>query len=697
MYFDLDDEQQAFVATVENFAAKEIGPGAIERDRAGEWYVEGWRKMGQLGLLGLQFPEEYGGSGASVLTTAAAFQAFTSGGADAGIALSWVAHSVLAGTPLWLFGTDDQKRRYLAKIASGEWTAGYGLTEPNAGSDAASLQTVAVRRGDRWILNGSKMFITNAPAGDVFVVFASEDRALGSRGVTAFIVERGFPGFSSGRELDKMGNRTSPTGELIFSNCEVPVENVLGEPRKGFAIAKAALEWERFLMMAHSIGTMRATLRDCSRYAGERRQFGKPILDQPAIRAKLADMRLNIAAGELFVRRVAWLKDQQLPTPLESSSCKLFCSGAVMQTTMQGVQVLGGYGYIRENAVERNMRDAKLAEIGGGTTEIQRQVVGRAILKEPDQRWDRAYTPGQVAARCGPPGEAPDLTGACLALAEQAQLSVGPALVAMAHEAVRWTLRLSGQAGLLMRPPEVRVTADVIAGAEVLPLSHSPSAQDRERVGVREPVDRPLPEACEEGPRLATYWLAGDLVLNAPRADLLLHNGRLLSRAADWTSEAPAAIQIAVPEAPLARVSLHGEGQPVNAGSLESIARVFCAAIATGIAEAALEEALDAARGKPDDQLVDFKLADMRTRLDGCRMLTHKAATLLDRRDNAVQAAREARIFAAEAAVFCTDQAVAIAGAFRTPRLQTLQRDCHAPGALDFPLTQERLALALQG
>ncbi|HEX6512950.1 MAG TPA: acyl-CoA dehydrogenase family protein, partial [Chloroflexota bacterium] len=237
MYFDLDDEQREFVATVEAFAANEISPGAIERDREGTWFAQGWHKMAQLGLLGLQFPEVSGGTGAGILTTAAGFQAFTAGGADAGIALSWVAHSILAGTPLWLFGTEDQKRHYLTKIASGEWTAGYGLTESGAGSDAASLQTTAVQRGDRWILNGTKMFITNAPTGDVFVVFASEDRSLRSNGITAFIVERGFPGFSSGRELDKMGNRTSPTGELIFQDCEVPAENLLGERRQGFTIA----------------------------------------------------------------------------------------------------------------------------------------------------------------------------------------------------------------------------------------------------------------------------------------------------------------------------------------------------------------------------------------------------------------------------------------------------------------------------
>jgi alkylation response protein AidB-like acyl-CoA dehydrogenase len=573
MYFDLDDEQKAFVATVQEFATKEIGPGAVERDRTGEWYAEGWQKMGQLGLLGLQFPERYGGSAADVVTTAAAFQAFTAGGADAGIALSWVAHSVLAGTPLWLFGTDQQKQRYLSKIASGEWIAGYGLTEPGAGSDAASLQTTAVRRGDRWILNGSKMFITNAPIGDLFIVFASEDRALRSKGITAFIVERGFPGFSSGRELDKMGNRTSPTGELIFQDCEVPIENVLGEQCQGFEIAKVALEWERFLMMAHSVGTMYAILTDSLRYAHERCQFGRPIAEQPAIQAKLANMYLNATAGELFVRRVAWLKDQSAAlgaTPLESSACKIFCSGAVMHNALDGVQVHGGYGYLRESAVERNMRDAKLAEIGGGTSEIQHQVVGRAVLETHDQRWDAPYTPEQITARDAPVSEAKDCVSLVLALTEQARTS------------------------------------------------------DSERLGK-------------------------------------------LVQMASAECRAPSTVR-----------------------------SIRVAALATGVAEAALDEALAAARAAQQDeafQLVEFKLADIRTRVDGARMLTHRAAVQLDRGEEASMGCQAARLFAADAAVACVEDATAIAGSCPSVKLRQLQSDCHAPAEVEPSLIRERLAL----
>ena len=688
MYFELDDEQRAFVATVEEFAAKEIAPGAAARDRAGEWFAEGWRKMAELGLLGLQFPEEYGGSGASILTTGAVFQAFTAGGADAGIALSWVAHSVLAGTPLWLFGTDDQKRRYLSKIASGEWTAGYGLTEPGAGSDAASLRTVAVQRGDRWILNGSKMFITNAPIGEVFVVFASEDRALRSKGVTAFIVERGFPGFSSGRELDKMGNRTSPTGELIFQDCEVPAENVLGERRQGFAIAKAALEWERFLMMAHSVGTIQALLRECLRYAGERRQFGKPILEQPAILAKLADMRLSAAAGELFVHRVAWLKDQRRATPLESSSCKIFCSAAVMGSAVQAVQVLGGFGYMRDNPVERAMRDAKLAEIGGGTTEIQRQVVGRALLALPDQAWDQAYTAEQIAARSRPAAEACDLLGACLAVAEHARRSLAAALPVAAHETVRWTLRLAGQEALLAGGAPA-ISEPVAAPAEVAG-GPRPGASEviaglrREGTGL-----------AARTPLAATYSLAGQPVVNAAGAQVLLRAGRLLRQPDGWSAIPLPGEQLLAPEARLATVSVQGEGQPADDAQLPSMSRLFLAAAACGAAEAALDEALDAASGREEDQLVEFKLADARTRVDGARMLVHKAASLVECDDpQALSAAREARIFAAEAAVSCTELAVGVAGAVRTLRLQQLQRDCHLPATLDEPLAAERLALA---
>ena len=541
MYFDLTDEQRAFVETVEAFAAREIAPGAAERDRLGQWDAEAWGKMAQLGLLGLQFPEEYGGSGASVLTTAAAFQAFTAGGADAGMALSWLAHSVLAGTPLWLFGSEEQKRRYLRPIATGEVAAGFGLTEPSAGSDAASLRTLAIQHGDSWTLNGSKLFITNAPQGDLFVVFASEDRALGSRGITAFIVERDFPGFSTGRELDKMGNRGSPTGELILQDCQVPAENVLGQRRQGFTIAKAALEWERFLMMAHSVGTMLAILRDCAAYAQERHQFGKPIAEQPATLAKLAGMRLDASAGELFTRRVAWLKDQGRATPLESSACKLFCSAAVMRSAQEGVQLFGGYGYVRGQAVERNLRDARLASIGGGTTEIQRQVVGRAVLHGTE----RAKPVGGLALLAGgewPTPSARDLALAVEGVAEEAKRSPETALAQAAHQTVVWTLRLAGQESAMLRE----------AGA------------------------------------VATYWLDSRAAPNISAAHILLHRGRLYRKPEEWLVTKDERHPL-LPRMGWGQPRLVGPGQEVDDRFLPAVWRLFLAAMATGMTAAALD------------------------------------------------------------------------------------------------------------
>ncbi|MDE3076611.1 MAG: acyl-CoA dehydrogenase family protein, partial [Chloroflexota bacterium] len=390
-------------------------------------------------------------------------------------------------------------------------------------------------KGERWILNGSKMFITNAPVGDVFVVFASVDLSLRSRGIAAFIVERGFPGFSAGKQLDKMGNRTSPTGELILTDCEVPAENVLGAPGRGFAIAKTALEWERFLMMAHSVGTMQAVIDDCLGYGRDREQFGQPIAVQPAIQLKLAEMQVLASVGELFVRRVARLKDEGRPTPLESSTCKIFCSEAVMRTASEGVQIHGGYGYVRESAVERAMRDARLAAIGGGTTEIQRQVVGRQLLA----------------------GE-------------------------------------SGQSFLPSKPPS--------------------GPGDAGAAGVRQAVAEVM-TAVGDG-------------LSSARGAEAAQTGR-------WGS---------------------------RIGQAEC-SRLFQAARATGIAQAALARAVQSVRARPAcGPLVEQRLADVKTRADGAWLATLCAAGAVDAGCDASRGVMEARIFAVEAALFCTDAALLITG-----------------------------------
>ncbi|MEW5945719.1 MAG: acyl-CoA dehydrogenase family protein [bacterium] len=381
MDFDLTEEQIAFRRSCYNFAKKEILPLVEEYELKGEFIRPAWKKMAEFGLMGLPFPEEYGGSGADVLTTLVGMEGLAHGGADAGTCLSWGAHTILCGVPIWLLGADEQKKKYLPPIAAGEWIGGFGLTEPNAGSDAAGVQTTAVKKGDRYILNGTKMFITNGPIGKVFVVIAVTDKTAGHFGISAFIVESGFPGFSIGRELNKMGNRTSTTSELIFEDCEVPVENILGPEGYGFiTVGKTILEWERSCLLAAGLGGLQAGLDLCIAYAKERKQFGKPIAEFQAIQHKLVDMKTAIEASRLLIYKVAWLKDNDMPGMLEASIAKLYISEAGMRSADEAVQIHGGYGYMKEYPVERGFRDAKLGTIGGGTSEIQRNIISRLTL-----------------------------------------------------------------------------------------------------------------------------------------------------------------------------------------------------------------------------------------------------------------------------------------------------------------------------
>jgi len=308
-------------------------------------------------------------------------EALARGGAAGGLTLSWGAHTILCGVPIWLIGTDAQKKKYLPKIISAEWTGGFGLTEPNAGSDAASVKTFAVKKGDKWILNGTKMFITNGPIGNLFVVIAVTDRNAGHFGISAFLVESTFPGFSVGKELDKMGNRTSTTSELIFEDCEVPAENMLGPEGMGFiTVGKTILEWERSCLLAAGLGGMEHTLDESIKYAKERVQFGRPIAQFQAIQAKLADMKLAVEGSRMALYRVAWMKDNGIPAMLEACLTKLYMSEVGLKVADDGVQIHGGYGYMREYPVERHYRDCKLGTIGAGTSEVQRSVISKIVL-----------------------------------------------------------------------------------------------------------------------------------------------------------------------------------------------------------------------------------------------------------------------------------------------------------------------------
>lgn len=380
--FSFTEEQLAFRKSVQEFAEKVVAPGADSRDREGRFDPEVWRACGEFGLCGLPIPEEYGGSGADLITTNLALEALEQGGRDSGLLLSLGAHVCIGAVPIWLHGTEEQKRRYLPKLCTGEWIGAFAITEPGAGSDAAGIRTKAQRDADHWVINGSKTFITNGPIAEVVSVVAVTDPdAPSSNRMSCFIVERSNPGMTVGKELDKMGNRSSPTSELHFSDCVVPADAMLGP--EGSALWKVAFEcfdWERTVMIASAVGGMEAQLAGCIEYVKQRTAFGKPIAEFEMIQDKLARMRVNINASRWLLYHAAWLKQEGLPHMAEASIAKYFVAEAAMQNALEAVQIFGGYGYIKEFPVERSIRDAKLASIGGGTSEIQKLIIARTLL-----------------------------------------------------------------------------------------------------------------------------------------------------------------------------------------------------------------------------------------------------------------------------------------------------------------------------
>ncbi|GAW93940.1 acyl-CoA dehydrogenase family protein [Calderihabitans maritimus] len=382
MDFKFTEEQEMLARSVERFARQEVAPGADQRDETGEWNWELWRKIGEIGLLGLPIPEEYGGSGASAVTSLLAYEAFCRGGRDAGLYLSVGAHVFLCAVPIWLHGTEEQKKKFLPKLCSGEYVGALALTEPNAGSDAAGIQTTARREGDYYVLNGSKMFITNGSIADVILVMATLDRSKRAQGVTAFIVEKGTPGFSVSRELNKMGHRSSPTAELVFEDCRVPVDNRLGDEGRGFQVTTDTLVWERGVFLAaESIGLMEAILEMTLEYAKQRIQFGKPIAEFQMIREKLANMQITLDAAKLLSYRAAWMKDEGLDGKFEASVAKGFYADQLVRMAEDALQIFGGYGYMKEYPIERIYRDAKLMTIGGGTSEVQKLVISSKLIR----------------------------------------------------------------------------------------------------------------------------------------------------------------------------------------------------------------------------------------------------------------------------------------------------------------------------
>jgi len=378
MDFQLSEEQALLRRTVREFAEEELAPHSREWDERQEFPREVFARLGALGLAGACWGEEYGGSGLSTLDWAIVMEELAR--ADAGVALSLAAHHGLCSAHLNLAGSEEQKRRFLPPLARGEKVGCWGLTEPGSGSDAGGMRTAATRDGSHWVLNGSKTFITNGRIADTAVVMAVTDRAAGRKGISAFVVERGTPGFRPGRKEDKLGVRSSDTSELSFEDCRVPAENLVGREGMGFVDTLKILDKGRIGIAAFSVGIARAALEASIRYARERRQFGHPIADFQAIQFKIADMATKTDAARLLAWRAAAVADAGGTHTAESSMAKLFATEIAVENALEAIQVHGGYGYLKDYPVERYLRDAKLGTIGEGTSEVQRLVIARQLL-----------------------------------------------------------------------------------------------------------------------------------------------------------------------------------------------------------------------------------------------------------------------------------------------------------------------------
>ncbi|GED20433.1 acyl-CoA dehydrogenase [Kurthia gibsonii] len=378
MQFKLSEEHEMLKKMVRDFAEEVIAPSAAERDEEARFDRTHFEQMAELGLTGVPWPEEYGGAGMDYLAYCIVVEELSRVDASVGVTIS--AHTSLAGWPLYKFGTEEQKQKYLRPMAEGKKIGAYGLTEPSSGSDAGGMKTVAKEDGDHYIINGSKIFITNGGLADIYVVFALTD-PNDRRSTTAFIVESDFEGFSVGKKEDKMGIRSSPTTEIIFENCRVPKENILGEVGDGFKIAMKTLDGGRNGIAAQAVGIAQGALDAAVAYASERVQFGKPIIENQGVGFTLADMATATEASRLLTYQAAWLEGEGLPYGKASAMAKLMAGDTAMKVTTDAVQVFGGYGYTKDYPVERFMRDAKITQIYEGTQEIQRMVISRMLQK----------------------------------------------------------------------------------------------------------------------------------------------------------------------------------------------------------------------------------------------------------------------------------------------------------------------------
>lgn len=376
--FKFTEDQVEIKNMAKEFSKKYLAPTVAHRDEAAEFSRSIFDEMGKTGFTGICFPEEYGGLGGDTLSYIMSVEELSK--ADDGMGITLSAHVSLCAWPISAYGTEAQKEKYLAPLAEGTKLGAFGLTEPDAGTDASAQKTVAVKEGDKYIINGSKAFITNGSEAEIYVIFAMTDKSKGVKGITAFILEKGMPGFSFGKKEEKMGIHTSLTCELVFENVEVPVENMLGKEGEGFKIAMSTLDGGRIGVAAQALGIAEAALEHATQYSKERVQFGKPISANQAIAFMLADMATKIEAAKWLVYNAAVKKDSGEAYSKEAAMAKLFASDIAMQVTTDAVQIYGGYGYSREYPVERLMRNAKITQIYEGTNQVQRMVISAAQL-----------------------------------------------------------------------------------------------------------------------------------------------------------------------------------------------------------------------------------------------------------------------------------------------------------------------------
>jgi alkylation response protein AidB-like acyl-CoA dehydrogenase len=377
--FQLNDEQQQLRKTVREFAEREILPHVMEWDEAAKFPMEVVKELGHLGLMGIIFPAEYGGAGMGYIEYATAIEELSR--VDGSVGIIVAAHTSLCSNHIFLAGNEAQKQKYIPKLATSEFIGAWGLTEPNSGSDAGGARCSAMRKGDKWVLNGTKTFITNGSYADVYVVVAVTDRTNGTHGLSAFVVEKGTKGFRPGKKENKLGLRASDTSELIFEDCEIPADHLLGKEGDGFIDAMRILDGGRISIAALGLGMAQGAFDSALKYSKQRKQFGKAISEFQAIQWKLADMATEIDAARLLTMRAAWLKDNHMKTTLESSMAKLYTSEVAVRAANEAVQIHGGYGFIKDYPAEKFYRDVKLCTIGEGTSEIQRMVISRQLLK----------------------------------------------------------------------------------------------------------------------------------------------------------------------------------------------------------------------------------------------------------------------------------------------------------------------------